>query len=191
MRSGYGAVAVSDGVVVLERGRSPQGNPAAIRDLFVNRRYEVEGTEQTEFPNCSVADASASDGRARVVTPDEPRPAGWMVYGPFIRLPRGQWRVTFRLRARRAGAARDEIGFVDVFRQPGVTMARRDLTPAMFPDGAWRDVTLDVTIDEPGGAAGLEFRVRTERNWELGADVISLSPAGDPDDAVRAFVVGG
>jgi hypothetical protein len=114
-----------------------------------------------------------------------------MVFGPFIRLPQGQWRVTFRLRARRAGAERPEIGFVDVFRQPGITMARRDLTPAMFPTNAWRDVTLDVNIDEPGGASSVEFRVRTERNWELGADVITLRPAGDEDAAVRAFVLGG
>jgi uncharacterized membrane protein len=191
MRSGFGVAAAQDGVVALERGRSPQGNPAAVRDLFARRRYEVEGTEQTEFPNCSVADARASDGRARVVSPDDPRPAGWMVFGPFIHLPRGHYRVTFRLRARPAGATRDEIGLVDVFRQPGVTLARRDLTPAMFPTAAWRDVSLDFSIEDPGGASGMEFRVRTERNWELGADVISLAPTEDEDAVVRAFILGG
>lgn len=191
MRNGFGTAAVEDGVIALQRGRSPQGNPEAVRQLFVNRRYEVEGTEQTEFPNCSVRDASASDGRARVVSPDDPRPAGWMLFGPFIRLPQGQYRVTFRLKARRAGAQRDEIGYVDVFRQPGVTLARRDLVPSLFPTAMWRDVTLEFSIDDPGGAAGLEFRVHTERNWELGADVITLRPAGDEAAAVRAFIVGG
>ena len=191
MRNGFGAVATRDGVVVLQRGRTPQGNPEAVRQLFVHRRYEVEGTEQTEFPNCSVRDAGASDGRARVVSPDDPRPAGWLVFGPFIHLPQGRYRVTFRLRARPAGATTREIGYVDVFRQPGVTQARRDLTPGMFPSPAWRDVSLDFAIDEPGGASGLEFRVRTERNWELGADVISLDPADDEAAAVRAFILGG
>jgi uncharacterized membrane protein len=191
MRNGFGAVAVRDGVIALRRGRSPQGNPEAVRQLFVNRRYEVEGTEQTEFPNCSVRDASASDGRARVVSSDDPRPSGWVVFGPFIHLPQGHYRVTFRLRAERAGAVRDEIGFVDIFRQPGVTIAHRDLTPSMFPTGAWRDVALDFSIDEPGGAGGLEFRVRTERNWTLGADVISLSPTEDEAGVVRAFILGG
>lgn len=191
MRSGFGAVAVRDGVIALARGRSQQGNPEAVRQLFVHRRYEVEGTEQTEFTNCSVADARASDGRARVVSPDDPRPAGWMVFGPFIHLPTGRYRVTFRLRARRAGAARDEIGLVDVFHQPGVTLARRELVPSMFPTGEWRDVSLDFSIEEPGGAGGLEFRVRTERNWELGADVISLSPTEDEAGVVRAFILGG
>ncbi len=114
-----------------------------------------------------------------------------MVFGPFIRLPQGQYRVTFRLRARRAGAQRDEIGYVDVFRQPGVTLARRDLVPSLFPTAMWRDVTLEFSIDDPGGAGGLEFRVHTERNWELGADVITLRPAGDEAAAVRAFIVGG
>ena len=191
MRNGFGSVAVRDGVILLQRGRSPQGNPEAVRQLFVRRRYEVEGTEQTEFTNCSVRDASASDGRARVVTPDDPRPAGWLVFGPFIHLPQGRYRVTFRLRAQRSGAVRDEIGFVDVFRQPGVTLARRDLTPVMFPTAGWRDVTVEFSVDEPGGASGMEFRVRTERNWELGADVISLSPAEDEPGVVRAFILGG
>ena len=180
-----------DGVVALQRGRSQQGNPEAVRQLFVHRRYEVEGTEQTEFTNCSVADARASDGRARVVSPDDPRPAGWMAFGPFIHLPAGRYRVTFRLRARRAGAARDEIGLVDVFHQPGVTLARRELVPSMFPADGWRDVTLDFAIEDPGGAGGLEFRVRTERNWELGADVISLSPTEDEEGVVRDFILGG
>lgn len=192
MRTGFGVVAAEDGAVLMQRGHSPQGNPDAVRRLFLHRRYEVEGTEQTEFSNCSVRDPSASDGRARVVSPDDPRPGGWMVYGPFVRLPQGRYRVTFRLRARRAGAAFDEIGLVDVFRQPGVTIAQRRLTPDLFPTPEWRDVTLDFSLDEPGGAGGLEFRVRTDRNWELGADVITLSPAGDDDDAlVRAIIVGG
>lgn len=191
MRGGFGAVAVSDGVVLLQRGRSPERNPEAVRQLFVRRRYEVEGTEQTEFTNCSVRDPGASDGRARVVSPDDPRPAGWVVFGPFIRLPQGRYRVTFRLRARRAGAARDEIGYVDVFRQPGVTLARRELEPSMFPTGGWRDVTLDFAVDDPGGASGLEFRVRTERNWELGADVITLRPTEDEAGVVRAMILGG
>lgn len=191
MRSGFGTVAVRDGVVLLQRGRSQQGNPEAVRELFVHRRYEVEGTEQTEFPNCSVRDASASDGRARVVSPDDPRPSGWMAFGPFIHLPQGRYRVTFRLRAQRSGAVRDEIGLVDVFRQPGVTLARRDLTPSMFPTAAWRDVTLEFSVEETGGANGLEFRVRTDRNWELGADAISLSPTEDEEGIVRAFITGG
>ena len=99
--------------------------------------------------------------------------------------------MTFRLRAQRSGAVRDEIGSVDVFRQPGVTLVRRDLTPTMFPTAAWRDVTVDFSVDEPSGANGMEFRVRTERNWELGADVISLSPAEDEPGVVRAFILGG
>lgn len=191
MRTGFGVVAAEDGAVLMQRGRSPQGNPDAVRRLFVNRRYEVEGTEQTEFSNCSVRDPGASDGRARVVSPDDPRPPGWMVYGPFIRLPQGRWRVTFRLRARRAGAQGDDIGLVDVFRQSGVTIAHRRLTPEMFPTAGWRDVTLEFELDEPGGAGGLEFRVRTDRSWELGADVITLSPAADEAAMVRAMIVGG
>ncbi len=191
MRTGFGVVRAEDGVVLMQRGHSPQGNPEAVRRLFVNRRYEVEGTEQTEFPNCSVRDVSASDGRARVVSADDPRPPGWMVYGPFIRLPQGHWRVTFRLRARRAGAVGNEIGLVDVFRPPGVTIAQRVLTPEMFPTGEWRDVSLDFELDGPGGAGGMEFRVRTDRNWELGADVITLSPTADEAGMVRSLIVGG
>jgi len=114
-----------------------------------------------------------------------------MVYGPFIRLPQGHWRVTFRLRARRAGAVGNEIGLVDVFRQPGVTIAQRVLTPEMFPTAGWRDVSLDFNLDGPGGAGGLEFRVRTDRDWELGADVITLSPTADEAGMVRAMIVGG
>ncbi len=190
MRNGFGAVAWEDGAVLLHRGESPRRNPEAIRDLFVRRRYEVEGTEQTEFSNCSVADPRASDGRARVVSPGDPRPPGFLVFGPFIHLPPGRWEVTFRLAARRLGAPTDAIGYVDVFRQPGVTLVRRDLEPSMFRAPGWVDVRLEFTLDGPRGADGLEFRVHTERMWELGADVVSFRAVDDEDGAVRAMITG-
>ncbi len=190
MRNGFGAVAWEDGAVLLRRGESPIRNPQAIRELFVNRRYEVEGTEQTDFPNCSVGDPSASDGRARVVSAEDPRPPGLIVFGPFIALPPGRWRVTFRLKATPGERAFDGVGVVDVFARPGVAMVTRDLTARDFPDGAWRDIPLEFFVPSDG-AEGVEFRVRTHRTWNLGADVISLSTMDDPQDVVRSIIVRG
>ncbi len=170
LRTRWGAVAWTDGAIVLHRDADTSHNPDAVRDLFARRRYEVEGTEQTDFTGCAVPDVTASDGWARVVSPTDPRAAGYIVYGPFLRLPAGAYDVTFRLRAVPMGFAGD-IGTVDVHAHPDNTLASTDLTPLNFPDGRWHDVTLSFTVDHEDG---LEFRVKTEKHWLLGADVISL-----------------
>lgn len=190
MRSGFGAVAWADGALLLHRGATPIRNPEAIRALFVNRRYEIEGTEQTDFSNCSVSDPTASDGRARVVSVEDPRPPGLVVFGPFISLPPGRWRVTFRLKATPGERHFSSVGLVDVFVRPGVPLVSRDLTAEDFPDASWQDITVDF-VSPSDGLDGVEFRVRTFRTWTLGADVISLSTLEDPQNIVRSLIVRG
>lgn len=171
LRGRWGVVSWHDGAILMRRGHSTTRNVEAMRDLFARRRYEVEGTEQTDFPNCSVADTAASDGRARVVRDDDPRPPGFVVFGPFIRLPSGTWQVRYRLRA---GSYHpdDELAQIDVFRN-GRVLAARTLLGREFTGGGWREFTLEFTIDEPWFDA-LEFRVRTTRRATLGADTISI-----------------
>jgi hypothetical protein len=171
LRGRWGVVAWEDGAVLMQRDGDRARNVDALRDLFVRRSYEVEGTEQTDFPNCAVRDRGARDGWARVVRRDDPRPAGYVVFGPFIRLPAGAWRVTFRLRAE-PHAADEELGVVDVFRN-GRVLASRTLTGADFSQPGWQDLTLDFTIDEAWFDA-MEFRVRTTRRATLGADTVTL-----------------
>jgi hypothetical protein len=151
----------------------------------VRRRYEVEGTEQTDFPNCAERDARASDGWARVVRPDDPRPQGFIVYGPYADLPSGGYRVTFRLRAEPTSFP-GGIGTVDVRARGDVLLASRELAPEDFRDGGWHDLTLSFQSES---RPGIEFRLRTAkpRGWVLGADVITLEPEGDPMEVVRAF----
>jgi len=187
LRADWGAVDWADGAVLLQRGGNTARNLEAVRDLFVRRRYEVEGTEQSDFPNCSESVPGASDTRARVVRTSDPRPAGFVVFGPFLRLPEGRYRVTFRLRASDVRAGVGELGEVDVFVRPGRPVAVRMLTTTLLPDGRWQDVVVPFEVG-PGGYEGVEFRVRTTKRGTLSADVISL--AADDEDAVVRGMMG-
>ncbi len=187
LRSDWGAVAWEDGAILLRRRGDTGRNLEAVRDLFVRRRYEVEGTEQTDFPNCSESVPGASDTRARVVRATDPRPPGFVVFGPFLRLPMGRYRVTFRLRSTDVRGGGGELGEVDVFVRPGRPVAARALTPEVLPEGAWRDVVVPFEVG-PGGYDGVEFRVRTSKRGTLAADVISL--AADDEDAVVRGMMG-
>ena len=171
LRGRWGVVAWEDGAVLMQRDGDRARNVDAVRDLFVRRSYEVEGTEQTEFSNCAVRDRGARDGWARVVRRDDPRPPGYVVFGPFIRLPAGAWRVTFRLRAE-PHFADEDLGAVDVFRN-GRVLAARPLAGEDFAQPGWHDITLDFTVDEAWLDA-LEFRVRSTKRATLGADTVTL-----------------
>jgi uncharacterized membrane protein len=186
MRQGWGAVAWEDGAVLLRRGGDTSRNALAVRDLFARRHYEVEGTEWTAFTNCAVRDTSASGGMARVVTPADPRPPGLIVYGPMMRLMEGEYRVTFRMRAESVGWS-GPIGAVDVLAKDAGVMLSRELQPEMFPDPAWRDITLDLSIGA-GGAAEVEFRVHTAKRWIVGVDAISIAAAGDENALVQSLL---
>jgi hypothetical protein len=173
LRGDWGAVGWESGVVLLARGADRARNRDAARALFLRRTFEVEGTETTDFPNAVERDPGASDGYARVVRPIDRRPAGWLMFGPYVRLPAGRFRVTWRLRADPTGFE-GEIGHVDVFAN-GHTLAFHRLAPEDFPDGNWRDVSLEFD----GGRGGLEFRVHADKGWLLAADRVSLEPLSD------------
>jgi len=187
MRGGWGAVAWESGALLLRRGGDRSRNGDAIRELFARRRYEVESVEQTDFPGCVARDARASDGWARVVGADDPRAPGRVVYGTGLRLMRGRYRVTFRLRAEPAIDASEPIGFVDVVRTDDAPLARRELTPADFPDADWHDVRVDFEVTAPS-TDRVELRVLTARRWLLGADEIALS-SPDEDAVVRQMLL--
>lgn len=172
LRSGqWGAVAWESGVVLLERGASTERNRDTVEELFLRRSWEVEGTETTDFPARVERDPTASEGYARVVRPTDRRPAGWVHYGPYVYLPSGEYRVTFRLRAEPTAFGNDAIGVVDVF-SGGVILASHRLTPEDFPDESWKDISLEFE----GGRGGMEFRIRTDKRWVLWADRISIEP---------------
>ncbi len=177
-RQGWAAVAWEDGAVLLRRHGDTSHNREALRDLFARRRYEVEGTEWTEFPNCAERDADASDGWARVVRANDPRGAGYVMFGPYIRLFPARYRVTFRMRAEPSISRDEPIATVDVLTKGGVVIATRELDSETFPDGRWRDVPLDFAV-ELAGADDVEFRVRTAKRWLVGVDFVSLS---SPDE---------
>lgn len=175
LRSGtWGVVGWGSGALVARRGASPEQNRRAVRELFLHREWEVEGTEQTDFPSCVEADPEAGDGYARVVRPTDRRPAGFVHFGPYVHLPAGRYRAVFRLRAVPT-AFGGTIGRVDVF-DGGRTLGAHDLTPEDFPDAQWQSIGVEFSSQ---GEHGLEFRIRTDKNWVLGADRISVEPLDD------------
>lgn len=186
MRGPWGAAAWESGALLLRRGGDRSRNGEAIRALFARRRYEVEAVEQTDFPGCVVRDPQASDGWARVVAADDPRAPGRVVYGTGLRLMRGRYRVTFRLRAEPQIDASEPIGSVDVVRADDAPLARRALVAADFPDDDWRGIGVDFEVTAPS-TDRVELRVVTARRWLLGADEIALS-SPDEDAVVRQML---
>lgn len=182
LRSAWSVVDWEDGAVLFRRtGGDRTHNDVAARDLLLRRRYEVEGTEWTDFTGSAERDASASDGWARVVRPTDPRGAGWMVFGPFVKLPPGRYVVRFRLRAEPSGIPGD-VGAVDVHATPEVVLASRRLWARDFADAGWREIALPFTVE---AQENLEFRVYTSHRWLLAADTISLAVDGDEEAALR------
>jgi len=187
MRGPWGAVAWESGALLIHRGADRARNGEAIRALFARRRYEVEAVEQTDFPGCVVRDPRAIDGWARVVGADDPRAPGRVVFGTGLRLMRGRYRASFRLRAVPEIDVGEPIGSVDVFRPGDAPLASRALAPEDFPDDDWRDVGVDFEVTAPS-TDRVELRVHTARRWLLGADSIALT-SSDEDAVVRQMLV--
>ena len=85
--------------------------------------------------------------------------AGPLFHGPTFPVAAGDWRVTYAVRRPAAAVHPDtEVAWLDVVSDTGETVhARRGLRAVEIPDdGSWREIALDVRLDEM--TMGVELR---------------------------------
>ena len=98
-------------------------------------------------------DPQASGGWAGYADPGQSQRTA-LVSGPARLFPPGQYRLSVRLRT--AASGRGPLVSLSVTEPAGRTLAARDVEAAEVPPGAYREATLDFTLDQP---TVLEFPV--------------------------------
>ncbi len=115
------------------------------------------------------------DGSVWVVSP---LPARVFLYGPFLRLPRGHYRISFRCRVKMPVQGTHPVLGLEVIAQNRVQRAWRDFTAAELRDG---DLSLAFEVPEAlsieGGAdAPFEFRFSHFGNAIIQVTEVTLHP---------------
>lgn len=123
-----------------------------------------------------VEDSQASGGKAVAVASGEAGP-DHLVFGANVGLPRGSYRVLFRLRGQ--GPPSEPVGVIEVAAELGTrSIARQVLTGRDLPE-AFGDRVLTFTVDSP---LTVEFRVFWGGRGQLAVDYIYalFSDQSDP-----------
>jgi len=151
-------------------GRLSLRAPGPIPSQPLRLVYEAERLPG-EAPQ-RVEDPLALNGLAR----EGGRAGGYLVFGPYETLPRGSYRVEFRLRPGPA-LPRGAVGTLEVTAAKGQErLAAREVRPDdLSPDG-YREIGLSFEL--PIRTENLEWRVRLEHPGTLRVDRIAIIPEG-------------
>ena len=125
-----------------------------------------EGETLPRAIGASTDEASASGGQAAVARAGRDR-AGFLAFGPYVLLPAGAYRVTFRTRG---DGLRIEVA-VDLGQR---VLARQ----ALDPSATWQEPMLDFELDR---AKPVEFRVFWDGRGEAAVDWVLAVFADRPD----------
>jgi hypothetical protein len=144
------------------------------------RRFEAEALPAV--PHAALAsadDPSASGGRFRRAGPEF---AGPVVFGPYIPLNPGRYRVDFAVRAEGSPSA-GPVGHVDAtaFLGARVLAARNLDAEDVQSDGGFRTVSLVFDIDDE--LDSVEFRLFARGGTALAVDYVDLIPLQEGDHA--------
>jgi len=126
----------------------------------------------------AVGDAFVEDGRSIVRV--AAGTAGYPVFGPYLPLPPGEHRATFRLRRNGPASEADEaavVARVDIC-GAGTPLAQRELLGVDLPFGVWTDV--EVRADVPALLWGGEYRVEATgvAALDVDLDIAVIEPPG-------------
>lgn len=140
--------------------------------------YEAEALQRNT--GAIVADTSASNGQKVVFQAGTDKP-GFVVFGPYVEFPPGDYQVTYRLRVENAPAnITDPAGaglFYDVYSSKyGMPLTRRPILTAPEPEQpaeVFKDYSLNFTIAYP---TPLEFRVEATGDANVAVDSITVAP---------------
>ena len=141
-------------------------------ESLVVRRFEAEQLPSPLARDSRVADDGASGGHARRSVSVEP--SDLMLFGPYLNLPAGRYRVEFMAKLE-APPPGDLVGGVDVVSDGSRNvLAQRWLTRAELGESGYSRVPVEFETAEPLKA--VEFRVFTEKDAILRVDYIDLVP---------------
>ena len=177
----YGLVREADGVLLLERGHDTAANPQAVATLLSSTYPAtlLRSADQVQ----DITDPQASRGKARV---SQARPQGQagdvgLVFGPYVQMQPGRYRVTYRLKLAESGLA-GRVATIDIFSHDvGGPLAGTDLDAAQFVvPGQYQDFVVDLEIREP--LLHVEYRVLHSGLGTLAADVVQVTYLGSPAD---------
>jgi hypothetical protein len=142
-------------------------------ESLVVRRFEAEQLPSSLDRTSRVADEGASGGfiRRSAVT----RPSELVLYGPYLNLPAGRYRVEWTLKLE-APAPEDVIAGVDVVSEADRTtrLAHRWVTRAEVGTEGFTRVTAEFASAVP--LKGVEFRLFSEKDVVLRVDHVELIP---------------
>lgn len=144
-----------------------------VKKAVTDGGYLIAAHSAYSMSGVNLPDPSARFKKARVSFPQHAS-RGSMVYGPYILLAPGHYRVTYRLKARHI-TSDEPLAVIDVSADKGQRIiAARALTRADFPtENEWKDLILE--FDVTGEMAqDVELRVTHLGHSHLYADTIFM-----------------
>ncbi|MCB9730551.1 MAG: DUF2079 domain-containing protein [Deltaproteobacteria bacterium] len=171
------------GLLVL--ARAPKPGPADARDrarelrqLLATPVMEAELTEDTAFPDRRVRDPEARNGAMLSVGTADARGPDHLFYGPYLTLPPGRYRATFRLRWQADTTLTPPPGrklvTLDVVPRGGAPLATRDLTAADLTPVAGRFIEPSLDFELEATRRDVELRVFYHDFGRLDLDQVRL-----------------
>ncbi len=186
--AGFALEASGDGLFLFRRadGVDAAAERRRVRDLLAaGFVVEAELSEQTDYINRVASSDEASNGAYRAVDQGDRRGPGYLLYGPYVKLPRGEYTAVFRLRWRpdglwppkgdRAAVTLDVASSRGRKRHAARELKVAELTAA--GDG-WREERLDFSVSP--GAGELEARVYYHDLGALDLDVVRVERRRPP-----------
>lgn len=181
------------GLLVLARASGPapadRMSGRDLRHLLAGPVMEAELTEDTAFPDRRVADPDASNGALLSVDTSDARGPAHAFFGPYLTLPAGRYRATYRLRwfndAGAVLAPNRPLVSLDVHARGFPHAAARTLTHAdLAPmDGRFVEPALDFELADT--RRDVELRVYFHDIGRLDLDVVRLDRLGDLERPAR------
>ncbi|VAX17716.1 hypothetical protein MNBD_NITROSPINAE01-1199 [hydrothermal vent metagenome] len=157
----YGLVLERDGLFIFKKG----ADRASAYKWFIDRALTFYASEFGKIVGSDVEDASAIGGMARAALASK-TPDGTLLYGPYVSLPKGDYSVTFRIKAE---GALDKVKLkLDIAGDEGKKIfGEKMLTGYDFPEpGKWMEIEIPFTI-----TADITRKVEFRVFYFSGADV--------------------
>lgn len=189
--SGHFAVQTADretGLIAL--ARVPRVVPAAallaardLRLLLAAPVMEAELTEDTAFRNRRTADPDAQNGALLSIESTDPRGPAHAFFGPYLTLPPGRYRASFRLRwfndLNIDLRADRPLVDLDIHSRGSPDLAARRLTAADLAPIAGHFAEPSLEFELPDLRRDIELRVYFHAIGRLDLDVVRLDRLGD------------
>lgn len=130
----------------LEATRAPrEPDEAGLRARYAEIYAQAWPERQQRFRHV-IGKRSETDGKAVIEVPQGV--TGYALFGPYMPLVPGDYRVTFTLRRHGVVAADQRVAVLDVADVDGNVVSERIVLAGELPDGVWSDVDTSFSLSE-------------------------------------------